>query len=221
MTVCIAVCLPDSVFLMTDGRTTNHRTGKIISDDTEKMKMIGSNFIISHLGVDPPLKDTLARLDRDYIKSATTPNAIKQHISNAFFYGLAPFEFAIPQSNLTREEIERLRFALIYIGIFPHNSRPYIGGKIWTSTGPGNELLVTNPPRTQRIALGGEDVRTQQIFDEKMKEIIPSNGEVTISHCVKAGKHTIRKVQQDHSSVGGTIRYYTIDRHQRVKYQQV
>lgn len=216
MTVVIVVCLRDSVFLMTDGRLSNHVTHEVISDNVEKMKVISSNFICAHMGVDIPVQGTLDRLNKEFIEKAQTTKEIKNHVSTAMFYGLGPFLFAVPSMNLNREAIERLRFGVIYGGILSVNSEPFIGGKIWTANGPGNELIETMPGKG--LIVGGNDVETRQYFGEKMCEHVDNPADASVSNCVSAGIYAIRKTQQTHASVGGVIRYYVLNKNLEITY---
>jgi hypothetical protein len=123
MTICIAVLLDNSVFLMTDGRLIRQFGNRdLLDDDQDKLTQIGNRFACTHFGISVATDSLINNLDKNKLENASTINEIKDIVATASFYALGSF---LPRLNVTREQASALRFGILYGGVLVSGARAF------------------------------------------------------------------------------------------------
>ena len=207
MTVCIAVCLSDGAFLMADGREVLPFAGEQrIRDDAVKVHKVGDRVLIAHFGLIQPAPLVINSLNKKLLDNATTTDEILSEFQRATYFGLGPF---LSRLSITKKQAEKLRFGFLFGGLYAE-CKPFIGGFLWRGDGEPSQLVQSVPGYV--TTLGGDEAETRHIFTERLSAITNYGSTPSVDSCINAGIHTIRTVQRNHPSVGGTIRYSILRR---------
>jgi hypothetical protein len=217
MTIGIALTLEDGALLVADGMTTYlfNDTERVLKQDNEKIVRVGPSLAVIKFGV-----------------SQATELAVKG-LKAVFDAGLDPSTQELEQlvDNCAKlswdkiaealEEKEYLDNSAMKVGLVAGGLAqgvPFICGALHYHNGQSQPVLKTG--RGNSIVLGGEDQNARQMFNKPAGLIIdtmagPPGTKPTdelIKALIDCAATTIRTLEKQDDSIGGTIRYALIRR---------